>query len=475
MSRLYSLEDLNQERNSGIFILNGSDLNCTLYKSLKPRTMTISHLFEYLSVSILILGLIGNSLGLYCAMRDKIIYIRVYLTRVFHAVNLVNYIFMFLYPILDMMSEFRLMPFKNRLPWNYYMVQYHFTIAKTFINFSFGVYVLFAISQMVAIVYPHYYRRNFTLRKIKIMLIICFFYYFAWHIPSIWWFELLELKNICGHDPKFIIYALTFAPYKSKTERVGWIVLGILIEIFTRFLPVGVILVLNYFSLKHKRLAMEWRLKHHVVNLEETTVSNINIAVELPEFEKIRGPIFTETDSKEERIKSNFEATEEHKLENNSVANTKSSYLEDRSKIAPYLKLITDIGNIDGIISKSTFKANSSKIRRKIRQRKLEYRISIRMLAILMVQFVVFLFPVSIYIITVEFFEHLTAGESDMYLAGCTLLEYTYISLTFYLNVIFNPPYREAFYKVLEKSVLGKFYKKHKLKLGKWSNKIQGR
>ncbi|CAK9294119.1 unnamed protein product [Gordionus sp. m RMFG-2023] len=435
-------------------MLNGSDSNCTLYKNLKYETWIVRRLFEYLAPIILILGIIGNSLGLYCAMKDKIIYVRVYLTRVFHAVNLFNYIFMFLYPIFDSLSHFYLAPLVNRLPWNKYLVYYHFPMAKTFVNFSFGIYVIFGITQMIAIVYPHHYKQYFTLRKIKIMMSISFFYYFVWYIPSAWWFNILELKNVCGFDPKLIIFTRIFAGYTNSTVRVGWIIFGFLREIFTRFIPIGIILVLNYFSLKHTRLMLSWRSKNAVSNLQVATRVKVSVAAVLPEFEKSISIKTQETDVKE-KLPSRIPVAESSKLEYKIDSIHRAS---NKSSVDGDLKHIPDIIDVNKI--KIGLKADSQNLG-KIKQRELEYKLSIRMLAILMIEFVVFLFPVSIYIITVDFYDYLlTPGESEIAFAGCTLLEYSYISLTFYLNMIFNPVYRKDACRNLGDSKLGKIFNK---------------
>ncbi|CAK9294111.1 unnamed protein product [Gordionus sp. m RMFG-2023] len=448
------------ENDSYILKLNGTNFNCTLFKSVKSKVV-IRRLFQYLAPIILILGVIGNSLGLYCAMRNNIMYIRVYLTRVFHAVNLVNYIFMLFYPILDLATEYDFDSFRYRLPWNAYMVHYHFVFAKTFFNFSFGVYVIFGISQMIALVYPYYYKRNFTRRKIKIMIAICFLYCLAWYIPSAWWYQLLILKNLCGFHPN-IVYTRTYTPYESKEEKVGWIVLDFFTEIFTLFVPMGIILVLNYFSLKHKRSAFQWRLNNEISNLKETSSMNINNAAVLPQFKNISAPISIVSELKEElpdsRIsKSSFAA---HMKPLNKIADVKSDncrrgkYVLDTMRKGQISKKSSKVG------SKVIDSKNVSHSQRKMKKMELEYKLSIRMLTIFMFQCVVLLFPLSIYVLKSNFYETLKTGESDLSLAGGTILEYTYISVTFYLNIIFNPAYRENVYKVLRYSKLGKFCNK---------------
>ncbi|CAK9293830.1 unnamed protein product [Gordionus sp. m RMFG-2023] len=457
MPILFELEDLREyKRSFKILLLNGS-LNCTIHRNLKLKTITTMKVFVYLAPILLILGIIGNALGLYCAMRDKKIYIRVYLTHVFHAVNLVNYIFMLLYPVITLIAEFRLVRFINHLPWNIYLVDCHFPIAKTLINFSFGIYVIFGISQMMAIAYPHYYKSHFTLQRIKIMLAICFLYYSAWYIPSAWWFHILKLNNICGLDPKIFLYIRIFASF-TKTERREWTIFGIFREIFTRFIPIGALLLLNYISLKHKRLNIKWRANQVISNLQVTIPSNTNRAAISPEFEKSGG---------KELTVSSIKLPELSKSEHNvSLTTTPSNIIDmafidrNRNKIADTID-ITNSKTSSTMISKTDSKTALGQ--HKVKQMELEYRISIRMLAILMLEFLVFLLPVSIYLIIVDFFDYLvTAGESEIAFAGCTLMEYAYISSTFYLNMIFNPAYRQDVYKVFRKSKLGKFYKKYK-------------
>ncbi|CAK9294126.1 unnamed protein product [Gordionus sp. m RMFG-2023] len=470
INKSFNLENLIEyESNFRIAILNGTDLNCTLYRNLKYRNKVVRNLFVCIASIIIIFGIIGNSLGLYCAMKDKIIYIRVYLTRVFYSINLVNYIFMLIYPVLDIIAEFHLMPFRRGLNWNLYMVHYHLIMSQTLINFSFGIYVIFGISQMMAIVYPLYYRSHFNLYKIKIMLDICFLYNLVWYIPSIWWFDLLKLTNLCGFPPELIVYTRRFSLYKNRKERVGWILLGFLMEIFTKFLPVAIILVLNYLSLKHKKSTIKKKFNYAASNLQETS-SNINKAVLLPEFEKNRdlildemgeknsGFILGELDTNKNKASAdNGIKVTTPKIKNNVMAITMPSDTTSDSKILhsrfiPY--------NMETSILKTDTK-KELQILRKIKKSELEYKLSIRMLAILMFQFVVLLLPVSVYIMTTDFFDELlTPSESEMLLAGCVLLQYVYISLTFYLNMMFNPAYREGACRILRKSKLGNLYNK---------------
>ncbi|CAK9294115.1 unnamed protein product [Gordionus sp. m RMFG-2023] len=446
-------EFIEYERSFEILRLNGSYLNCTIAKNLTNTAMVTRSVFQYLGPIMLILGVIGNSLGLYCAMNDKIIYIRVYLTRVFHAVNLVNYIFMFLYPVLDMIAEFHLVGFVSRFPWNLYMANYHFPMAKTLVNFSFGIYVIFGISQMTAITYPHFYKNHFTLHKIKIMLVVCFLYFFALYVPSGWWFDLLELRNICGFDSKLIIYTRVFATYTNK-ERKGWLIFGFFREVFTRFIPVASILVLNYFFLKNKKSNLTWRSKQIVSNLQESTSVTINRAVLLPEFGyKKRG------------LSDRNKETSELSKVNSSIITGGKYDVDKNNKCTENTLEISKV--VSTKASSSAYSKPDSKAdlesRRKIKQRVLEYKLSIRMLAILFVEFLIFLFPVSIYLMVVDFFENiLTTEESNIVFAACTLLEYAYISLTFYLNMIFNPAYRQDFNRVIKKSRLGHYYNRRK-------------
>ncbi|CAK9294311.1 unnamed protein product [Gordionus sp. m RMFG-2023] len=469
MGRIKNLKDLKEyERGFEILIRNGSILNCTLFKNLKDTTMYVIQAFEYLSVIIFVLGIIGNSLGLYFAMKDKIVYIRVYLTRVFHAVNLVNYIFMLIYPVVDINAEFHLAPFRNRIPWNNSLVHYHFTLAKTFVNFSFGVYIIFAISQMIAIIYPYSYKYYFTRTRTKIMLAVCFLYYLAWYIPSSWWFEVSKVENICGFNPKYVVYARIFAPYKSGAEKTGWIIFGFFRETFTRFLPVSVIVLLNYLSIKRKKEIFKWRSKNNAntqdaksVLPEKETVgpsdfgrngatSGINAAESENEFSL---GLFEVGQSKIDNNNNNISAI----MPSDIVTDKKFNNLDQESKSV--VPRVTNANNLTAN-SKTGLKLNKSQ-QRKRTERDLEYKISIRMMAILMMEFLVFLFPVSIYIISVDFFDYLlTTGESDVIFAGCTLLEYSYISLNFYLNIIFNPTYREDVCRSLKKSSLVKFIRK---------------
>ncbi|CAK9294109.1 unnamed protein product, partial [Gordionus sp. m RMFG-2023] len=431
--------------------LNDSRSNCTVYKNIDPKLEHMKLIFEYLSIILWILGLFGNAIGLYVAMRDKIIYVRVYISRVFFTSNLINIICMLIFPIIEISPGYILFPFKGRLPWNVFLVYFHFPIAETLVSYSFSVYVIYAFCQMIAIMYPLHYKYHFTLKKIQWMLALTFFYSLAWYIPSAWWFEIVKRVNICGLDPNLVIYAQIFGSNKLKANRRVWIIFGMFREILTRFIPVTIIIISNYLTLKHKKSSLNWRKSNYRAQLPEIpSPLNLNLTVVLSDSkESCQTPLDTiRTGHAKSKIFPVLESSSNGYLGGiNTLTELYPETLNSKILTATS-KTITIVDSLTQI---------------KIKQSILEYKRSKRMMAILILEFVVFLFPVSIYITTVDFYEHLlTTEELDIVFIVFTILEYAYISLNFYLNMIFNPTYRKDVFKLFRHSKLRKFCGRHK-------------
>ncbi|CAK9293811.1 unnamed protein product [Gordionus sp. m RMFG-2023] len=82
--------------------------------------------------------------------------------------------------------------------WTFYTSKIHFPSTNPFIILGFMIYVLFFLSQMIAINFPFSYKRIFTLRNVRIMIVICFVYGFIWYIPTFNWSEMITIP-ICPY------------------------------------------------------------------------------------------------------------------------------------------------------------------------------------------------------------------------------------------------------------------------------------
>ncbi|CAK9300749.1 unnamed protein product [Gordionus sp. m RMFG-2023] len=391
--------------------------NCTHVGSLDQPKLFITAIFTSV---IWVIGYIGNLIGFYAAWKDKSKYVRVILMEAFHAINLVNLHFMFLYPLLETFAECYLWKLWNSYHWKYYLSTLHFPLAKTFLSLSFSIYVIFAYIQMVAVLHPIYYRERFTTRKIKFMILGCFIYLSIWFLPSGWWFQVIKTSNICDKDATFILYSRNLKPFKSSRDKYSWTTYVLLREFMTKFLPVTVILIFNVWSLKRK--------KEMLGNPESNFLNNLGGIASISD-NRIRDGIVGDEDR-------NFSAINFQDISNDLDLKSKRSL-----KISPRDNPTNTV---------NFFNIREIKMRRKWK----EYNITKRMLLINMLEYLIFLFPVPLYIIFVNFVDsHTINDHEELVFSACILVEYMYVSLTFYLNLLFNPGYREEIAKLLRKSI----------------------
>ncbi|CAK9300748.1 unnamed protein product [Gordionus sp. m RMFG-2023] len=391
-------------------------LNCTSWKTHHVPRLYIRIVFNLVIWTI---GIIGNSIGLYAAWEDRSKYIRVSLMKAYYAINLINLCFMYLYPLLDGLAEYCLWKFWNRYTWKYYLSTLHFPLAKTFLNLSFSICVIFAFAQIIAISYPIYYREHFTTRKIKLMILGCFIYLLIWFLPSAWWFHVIKIVNIC--DPFFLLYSWKLVTFKTLREKNAWITYGLFREFMTKFLPLAIISIFNIWSLKRKKEFLKCKPDLKLTDGIEgiTEIPNLLVNDEMVEktassTSKVQIAVINIADGIGNGIQRSIS------LHCDSPTNT------------------TQLINIQEL-----------KIKLKLK----EYKINKRMLLINMLEYLIFLFPVPLYMILVDFLEsHTISDHQEFVFSICTLVEYMYVSFTFYVNFLFNPGYREEVVKILRKS-----------------------
>ncbi|CAK9294896.1 unnamed protein product [Gordionus sp. m RMFG-2023] len=344
--------------------------------------------------------------------------------------------------------------------WQTYISDFHFPIAKTLVNLSFAICVLFAFTQMMATVYPHFYRNHITTFRIKLIIFVSFIYIALWFIPSGWWFGIVAVNNICGLDPNLTVYKRRFIHHAAESHRVGWIVYGFFREFMTKFIPVIVILVFNYFSLRHKKVMLNWKNKQHpLAHIQRITSFDVAQAVIIPRLNDETTTKITKRQGNLSEQDSSVMPSINLQSENYNPSGKPNSSINNNLMITDKGTSINSFSNI----MESPSNLLNAKSLHKIKQRKKEYSISVRMLGIMMLEFLIFLFPVSVFIMTVDFYEEmLSSSDSDLAFAACTLMEYLYIALNFYLNMLFNPGYRDDVKKVFRHSKLNNLCKKLK-------------
>ncbi|CAK9294597.1 unnamed protein product [Gordionus sp. m RMFG-2023] len=394
---------------------NSSDLDdCTKLLILTKEQEAVKNVFQIISPILCMLGIVGNTMGLIVAFKEKH-YPMAILTRAFYGVNMINCVIMILYPIMDLMGEFNRHQFWLGNSWQHYISDYHFPIAKALINQSLGIYVIFSLSQMIAISFPYFYRKYFTTSKIAILILTYYVYVQIWYYPTRYWFIVLRIENACGFDPNLTIYVRKLHKYK----KTAWMIYAILRECFTKIIPILSVIVFKLCLLKKKRKILQ-RIKNRG-NLGVTTKPSKR---------------------SESIVKSN-------KLSSN--------ILKPR---------ICDRDNAKNGDETKLSKRQSSHDTSKFTQKRRDYNMNIRMLAIILIQCILFLLPATIFVISVYSYEFLMLKNMELTFGICTFLEYLYISQTFYLNLIFNPEYRFKV-QIIRKDFMGKIngYNENKLSI----------
>ncbi|CAK9294598.1 unnamed protein product [Gordionus sp. m RMFG-2023] len=367
--------------------LNNTHYNCTMFLTFNRFQLRVKYLIEFSAPIFWFLGVSGNVLGFIVAFSEKP-YPRVILTRSFYGVNIINCLLMILYPILDLIGEFNRAPFWEGTVWKHYLADYHFPIAKSLINLSLGIYVLFSLSQMFATMYPHVYRKYFTTTNIIVLIVTNYLYVQLWFFPARWWFLAVEVKNICGFIHSKPIYIRVFTTHQ-KRETEGWIAYGFLREIFTKLIPILSIIIFKLLLLKKKKTIM-------------------------------------------------------HRVNRYRLANTLPQIMSTEGNIKPGERNFRDL-IIDQKVKVQVIKTTESLIENqtdRYTQKLKDFNMDLRTLAIITLQCIFFLLPTTIFLVTLDFYAAGTSANIEIGFIICTLLEYLYVALTFYLNIIFNPEYR---------------------------------
>ncbi|CAK9300767.1 unnamed protein product [Gordionus sp. m RMFG-2023] len=351
------------------------------------------------------MGVIGNAMALYAAWKDKSKYVRVILMKTFYAINLVSLKFMLWYPLLRSFAKYWRWKFwYGGKALRHFLANIVFPLSRIFFNLSFNIYVLFAFLQIIAILYPIYYRQHFTMRRIKFMILGCFVYVLIWYLPTAWWFQVVKV-DICDMDfATYMFYPPNFLLLKISWEKNAWITYALLREFLTKFLPVSMIFIFNIWSLKHKKKLLKYK-------------SNLKLLNQKPE-----------------RVEMNSTLTLPTVISVNNRANDSIKTLKyDRTTSPPNLMDAQEL---------------------KIKYKWTEYNINKRMVLINMLEYFFFLFPKPLYILYIHLMKpHILSDHEELAFSICTSMEYMYVILTFYLNLLFNPGYREEVVSLLRKSI----------------------
>ncbi|CAK9300762.1 unnamed protein product [Gordionus sp. m RMFG-2023] len=223
----------------------------------------------------------------------------------------------------------------------------------------------------------------------------------------------------------FMLYSPNFLPHKILWDKNVWITYGILREFSTKFLPVSIIFIFNIWSLKHRKKLLKYKSNLKMLN------------------------------QKRERVEMNSTLTVQPTVINVQVRVNHSikTLTYDRTIIPPDLIGAQEL---------------------KIKFRWTEYNINKRMVLINMLEYFILLFPLPIYLIFIHSMKPLILSDHNRLIFSiCTSMEYMYVIISFYLNLLFNPGYREEVVSLLRKSVKhfkNRVYKNKILPMRQYSN-----
>ncbi|CAK9294596.1 unnamed protein product [Gordionus sp. m RMFG-2023] len=382
-----------------------SDVNFFQYNCLNRTILTkqreeIKYLFEVIAPILWAFGTAGNIIGLIVSFSESP-YPAVILTRIYYVVGLLNCAVILLYPIVNLIGEFNNLKFFFQSTWKYYIADYHFPIARALIHLSLGVYVIYVLSQAIAILYPFVYRKYFTSRRIIIIILIYYAYVQIWFYPIRYWFTVVDVTDTCGSDINSTRYINKFMT-TNELNSTSWRIYTIFRVCFTNFIPILSIMVFKICLLKRKRKIMSLIQRYSFM-----TVS--------------KGQDIYRENKTSTKLDSTF----------------KSDIIRDGN--------VNNINNdelkFDRSLNRSKQPINLYQIN-KIAKRRRDYNTDVRMLAIMTLQYIIFLLPATIFIMTLGYLTLPTPKNINIVLGISAFLEYLYISMTFYLNLIFNHHYR---------------------------------
>ncbi|CAK9293812.1 unnamed protein product [Gordionus sp. m RMFG-2023] len=363
--------------------------------------------------------------------RKKRINANQYLLKWFFAVNLVNVIWSLGVRLLEIFEIVRVIriytdPKQDRsissswvddYPWNFYASKIHFPLTNPFITLGFLIYVLFFLSQMIAVKYPFSYKRIYTLKYLRIMIAICFIYGLVWYIPTFNWLKIVIIP-ICpyksrdniiqgfvkndSHGIKFqkpqfpinlsnpiLFYSYRINQVDAPIFKELWVTYQVCRELFTKVFPFIAIIIFKMMALRRTN------------RLVTKTDYGISFTTTITVFDSYKGSPNTQVEAQ----------------------NDGQNYLgEMESK---------SIGI--GI-------QESSRYQQKIMKERKQH---LRTMLILTIEFLVLLLPISISQILndILLFKY-RSKEILIWYTIFNMLEFVYISCTFYINFIFNPIYR---------------------------------
>ncbi|CAK9297171.1 unnamed protein product [Gordionus sp. m RMFG-2023] len=392
-----------------------------------------------------------------------------FLLKFFYSINAINVLTLITSPLMEVYSMMELAwmsrPINNThnlsqhwlfsYHWNSYLAYFHKPITKPLIVISFLIYVLLFITQGIAIIKPLHYQNIVTKCRANIFIILAFVYSFAWYLPTFMWkqtrkINICPIVNFTEYDreytyqptkanyifnttlkyPIHLVFMYTiYSPAHNTLTRYIWITYQISRELFTKCIPFLAIMAIKgrLILKKQPKPFCNDSLRGLTYSLENGTNNPLDISPQIfPMLSKSKSDILTNA-----AIKKNIcEPLKNHPLESDTDSIQKSLNHSSISKNDP-------------VFSHSVLK--------RMKEIKVEHEMHIRTVFILTLEFLFLMLPVTLMQMSMDFFI-IRYNELSLSLIYAVLntLEFIYVSMTFYINFLFNRLFRRSVLQQLD-------------------------
>ncbi|CAK9303270.1 unnamed protein product [Gordionus sp. m RMFG-2023] len=473
-----------------------------------------------------------------------------FLMRVFFTVNFFYVLSIAVAPIMQVYGDYKKHQVWASKAWITYITHFHNPLTKPLLAWSYSIFVILSLNEMVAISYPFRYRTIFTLKNVRRAMLVSFAYSVLWYLPTYFWRELTEHRLPCVIDmrsdfvqnrlatmyrdrlqggtrilainnrlytrdtnSRYFTYLKTFYSYIIYVPPVRknmhiWMAYQISREMFIKIIPFLSILAFRLISIRNKRkVNSKYEDMYNSSRLSLMSppdrMNHRESKKDSPREERTRiGSIFTSTLPIEARDRETSVLSKTIKtspgdnvksLTNNVVREEKFSSIadnapsgnvnkfhrrqEDRNKDdfegksklkVPSIQLsviyfdkrnqpavtITSENTSQGETRKrsdentlspraSLIQLNDKRHSALYEKRKLEQLQSTRTLILLWIEFVVLLLPISMIEMSIDYLiERMIINNVYLSISISNMLEFFYMSFTFYFNFLLNPTYR---------------------------------
>ncbi|CAK9289990.1 unnamed protein product [Gordionus sp. m RMFG-2023] len=446
--------------------------NCKYLAKIADSNKYFVKIYQTAGLIVLILGLFGNGLGAYLilatehrsSLKHKIflgnpgktnalkrifkyrksqgdVNFNIYFMKWFYLVNIFNDLTLILSPVMEYFGAQDLAhkKFWYGRAWIHYHAHFHNPIVKPFVVWGFLIYVQYFGSKMVAVKFPFKYKIWMTLRNVRMSMLVALVYSVMWYLPTIKWREMIKARECDSTNitKMALNSALTMPSYKNLTPvniprdypylfPVGLFneseSLSKLGEIDQEAGTFYYYIIYSPGEGKYKVMWIAYQIMREMfTKILPFTIIIVSKMVTIFERVQVKSKVLTST---EKKIKS---------------SNQKTKFLEQILSFGDK-KVKTNADDNDEVSESINPQDSASSEILKITKIKYGHKLT---LYILTVEFVLLMLPVSVIQMIMDLLiPHHDKNKLLYIYCVLNILEFVYISCTFYINFIFNPYYR---------------------------------